>query len=61
MKIKTYPNGWHVIQDPPAHNGLRTVLVRDSRGNVHDRVRCDTASDARDYWRAFNDIARSQA
>jgi len=24
-------------------------------------VRCDTASSARDYWRAFNNIARSQA
>ena len=61
MKIKTYKNGWHVIQEPPTYNGLRTVLVRDARGHVHDRARCDTASAARDYWRAFNAIAKGAA
>ena len=58
MKIKTYKNGWTVSAEAPACNGIRTVLVRDARGDVHDRVRCDTASAARDYWRAFNAIAK---
>jgi hypothetical protein len=59
MKIKTYANGWTVSAEAPACNGIRTVLVRDASGNVHDKVRCDTASAARDYWRAFNAIAKS--
>jgi hypothetical protein len=59
MKIKTYKNGWTVSAEAPAYNGLRTVLVRDASGNVHDKVRCDTVAAARDYWRAFNAIAKS--
>lgn len=59
MKIKLYRNGWTVSAETPASNGLRTVLVRNARGDVHDKVRCDTAAAARDYWRAFNAIAKS--
>lgn len=59
MKIKTYRNGWTVSAEAPAYNGLRTILVRNARGDVHDKVRCDTAAAARDYWRAFNAIAKN--
>ena len=52
QKAIEYPNGWSVVRDGNA------VTCRNRRGDVYDKVRCDTASGAREYWRAFNAIAR---
>ncbi len=52
FKVKEFKNGWCVIRDG------NTVVIRNARGDVHDKIRCDTARQAGEYWRAFLAIAR---
>lgn len=56
-RVKEYRNGWSVYAEKGGT--LYTVIVRNGRGDVHDKMRCDTYRDAMDYWRAFNAIARN--
>lgn len=55
--FQTYRNGWTVTMDKNGY--LWTVLVRDARGDVHDKVRCDTYRSALEYWKAFRAIAKA--
>ena len=55
--FQTYRNGWSVMMDKSGY--LWTVLARDARGEVYDKVRCDTYRDAMDYWNAFRAIAKA--
>jgi hypothetical protein len=59
VKVETYRNGWTVTMDKAFPQGMYTVLVRNAAGNVHDRIRCDDYRAARDYYRAFNAIAKN--
>lgn len=56
-KCQTYLNGWCVIMDKG--NALYSVIVRNARGDVHDKMRCDDYRDALDYYRSFKAIARN--
>jgi hypothetical protein len=56
-KAKEYRNGWSCHMERVGAWYL--VNVRDGRGDVHDKVRCDEYRDGLDYWRAFNAIARN--
>ena len=58
-KVQTYHNGWSVLMDKAFPQGMYTVIVRNSAGGVHDRIRTDTYRAALDYYRAFNAIARN--
>jgi hypothetical protein len=40
-------------------NALYSVIVRNARGDVHDKMRCDDYRDALDYYRSFKAIARN--
>ena len=57
MKSKEYKNGWSVVMDKGA--ALYSVIVRNSSGNVHDKIRCDDYRNAMDYWKSFNAIAKN--
>jgi len=57
-KVKTYRNDWSTLLEKQAH-GVYLVLVRNSAGDVYDKIRCDDYRMALDYWRAFNAIARA--
>ena len=59
MKIKTYKNDWTVTLEK--WGLFYVVIVRNAKGDVHDKVRCDDYSNARCYWRVFNSIAKTGA
>jgi len=58
-KIKMYKSGASVIQDVPAYNGMITVKLYAPDDSLLDKVRVDTRSAARDYFRAFCAIAKN--
>lgn len=59
-RMKLYRNDWSLFADAPTYpGGMYSVTLRNAAGNVHDKVRCDTAADARTYWRTFDAIARA--
>lgn len=58
MTFKEYPNGWSVYFDK-LRNGWYETYVRDAYGNMHDKMRCDTYAGAREYYRAFQAIAKA--
>lgn len=55
-KVKTYPNGWSasLYEVEPWY----CASVRTASGQTYDAVRCDSASEARAYFRMFDKIAR---
>ena len=56
-KYKLYRNGWFTVMEK---NGpLYSAIVRNARGDVHDKVRCDDYRMALDYYRAFSRIAKT--
>lgn len=57
QKAKTYRSGWSTHMDKAG--AMYVVIVRNASGEVHDKVRCDTYSDASGYYRAFNAIAKN--
>jgi hypothetical protein len=57
MKIKVYKNDWTVTFEKIGY--FYAVLVRNANGDVYDKMRCDDYSRARDYWKAFNAIAKA--
>ena len=59
-KFKLYPNDWSVMFEQQFHNGMITVTLRSSSGEIHDKVRCDDYRNAMDYFRAFKSIAKNQ-
>lgn len=56
-KAKTYRNGWSVAMDKAG--SMYVIIVRNARGDVHDKMRCDDYHNARDYYRAFSAIAKN--
>lgn len=38
---------------------MYVVIVRNARGDVHDKMRCDDYRGALEYYRAFNAIAKA--
>lgn len=56
-KIKTYPNGWTALLYEAC--GWYCASVRDARGDVFDSIRCDTARQAREYFRVFDRAAKT--
>ena len=57
MKTKLYRNGWSTMMEKAGY--LYVVIVRNARGDIHDKMRCDDYRSAMDYWRAFNAIAKA--
>jgi len=57
MKTKTYRNGWSTMMNKGAY--VYEVNVRNARGDIHDKMRCDDYRTACDYYRAFNAIAKA--
>ena len=57
MKIKEFKNGWSVVMDRGL--ALTSVILRNSAGNVVDKIRCDDPSDAKDYFKSFCKIAKN--
>jgi len=55
--MDVYRNGWCVSFERIGN--WYHVLVRDARGDVHDKVRCDDYRSAIEYRRAFRAIARN--
>ena len=58
-KVETHRSGWSVVMDQSIPRGMYTVIVRNAAGGVHDKIRTDTYRSAREYYRAFNAIARN--
>ena len=58
MTCNQFANGWIVFFER-LPNGMYSTLVRDSRGDIHDKVRCDDYRTARAYHRAFKAIAKA--
>jgi len=56
MKIKTYKNGHTVLDKTPTGFYLVKVYIGSE---LHDKVLCDTYRGAMDYFKSFNQIARS--
>ena len=56
-KCQTHRNGWSVILDK--ERIMYCVILRDARGEVHDKMRCDDYRNALDYYRSFKAIARN--
>ena len=57
MKIHQEKHGY-VVHDITPHNAMHTVTLKSEAGAVLDKIRVDTASQARDYVRAFRKIAK---
>jgi hypothetical protein len=57
MRSKEYKNGWSAMMDKSGY--LYTVIVRNARGDIHDKVRCDEYRSACEYYRIFNAIAKA--
>ena len=49
----------YVTHEVSPHNAMHTVVLKNHAGCIVDKIRCDTASQARDYVRAFRKIART--
>jgi hypothetical protein len=56
-KAKVYGNDWSTYMEKAG--SLWCVIVRNARGDVHDKVRCDDYRSALTYWKAFNAIAKA--
>ncbi len=57
MRNVVFRNGWSAMMDKAG--AMYVVIVRNARGDVHDKMRCDDYRDACDYYRAFKAIARN--
>lgn len=56
-KAKEYRNGWSTYMGQAGW--LYEVFVRNARGDIHDKIRCDDYRSAMDYWKVFNAIAKT--
>lgn len=59
LTIKTFKNGYTVANEKTLPSGLYCVWLRDSRGEIVDKVRCDSADMAREYKASFGRIAKA--
>ncbi len=56
MKIQTFKNGASLITEKTGQ--WYRVAIRNPRGDIHDKIRCDNAGSAREYKRAFAAVAK---
>ena len=54
---KEFKTGWSVSFD--RIGSWYHTIVRNARGDIHDKMRCDDYRTAREYYRAFCGIARN--
>lgn len=59
MTCNEFKNGWSVSFERLFPSGMYMTIVRDGRGEVHDKMRCDDYRTAREYHRAFKAIAKA--
>jgi hypothetical protein len=60
MRCKEYKNGWSAMMDKFASpSGYYVAIVRNARGDVHDKILTDSHRAACEYYRAFNAIAKN--
>lgn len=60
-KIKEFPSGASVYMSEPSFpTGMIGVVLRSPDGEVYDKVRCDTRKGAKEYFRAFCEIAKNK-
>ncbi len=60
MKIKEFENGTRVIMgEPSISSGMVEVICLGKNGQVIDKIKCDTRRMAREYFRAFEKIAKN--
>lgn len=60
MKIKSFKNGWEVSLEKNKEGGYKlpyTVRLRDSQGELRDKISCDTYAGALAYYKSFSKIA----
>jgi hypothetical protein len=58
-RAKTFRNGWSVALTADDNGWMYTAVVRNARGDVHDKVRCDDYRNALTYYKAFSAIAQN--
>jgi len=56
-KAQEYRNGWSATLVKTS--AYYTATVRNARGDIHDKITCDTYKGAAEYYRAFQKIARN--
>jgi hypothetical protein len=59
MKIDTYKSGASVTFEKAFPSGMYVVMLRNPRGEISDKIRCDDYRDACDYRKSFGAIARN--
>ena len=57
-KARAYRNGWSASLCKFV-NGYYVAIVRNARGDVHDRIMIDDYSAALAYYRAFSAVAKA--
>ena len=58
-KIKTYRNGWAASLQKFTGSDYYVAAVLNAEGRVHDRIMIDDYRMAREYYRAFQSIAKA--
>ena len=59
-KITEQKNGAYTTFERLFPSGMYLVMLYSTRGEVMDKIRCDTYHAAREYLAAFNRIAKAQ-
>jgi hypothetical protein len=59
-KITEQKNGAYTTFERLFPSGMYLVMLYSTRGEVMDKIRCDTYRAAREYLAAFNRIAKAQ-
>lgn len=62
MKIKSFKNGWEVSLEKNKEIGYKLpymVRLRDSAGELRDKIACDSYSGALSYYKSFCKIANN--
>lgn len=57
-RCKVYQNGAAVIMEKLPVSGMYSLSARAPSGAMLDKIRCDDYRMAREYWRAFCQLAR---
>ena len=59
-QVAEFKNGAYVVLEAPSFpGGMSSVFIRDPQGNIHDKIKCDSRTQAREYFRAFKKIAKN--
>lgn len=58
-KRQDYKNGFSVSREKILPGGLYLVELRDDRGDLLDKIRCDDYRESLAYYHSFKAIARN--